>query len=147
MNPSLLVQFGIGLVPMVVAFFSYRQATRANRLTVAASERSAERNAELEQTKVDADAFGRAKEIYEAALGQLERQLERVRSQFAELEDELARERETSTTLRTQIYTLQRQVRELERIVGVLRTQLITAGVTPADPDPEAPAPADCPTD
>jgi chromosome segregation ATPase len=133
MTPAIMVQLLIGAVPIAVAFFAYQSATRANRITAEATERNAMRSAELERTKVDAEAYDRAKNIYEAALEQLRRQLERVQSQFD-------REQDIGDGLRNQVFTSQQRILTLERTVAELRNQLVTAGIPPAA-GPDLPPP------
>lgn len=125
MTPS--VQVLLGLVPIAVALVAYRQAVHANRITAEQADRQNRRQAELERTKVDSEAYNRAKQIYEAALDSLEKQLARIT-------DQLAREQDTSAGLRVQVHTLQGQVRELERTVMHLRQRLISAGLNPTPP-------------
>ena len=100
---DIIVQVSIGLVPLGVAWFAYRSATDANRKTVEAAQLAAERQAQLERSKVDVEAFARAKSIYEDGLVQLERQLARSQS----------------------------QIEILEKAVVLLRSQLIEAGISP----------------
>lgn len=129
---DLLVQIAIGAVPIGVAYFAYRSATDANRRTQEAAVLAAERQAELERNKVDAEAFQRARQIYEDALASLEKQLDRVQSQADRLSEQLAREQDSSNAMRDQVRALQGQIAVLERTVSTLRRQLISAGVTPA---------------
>lgn len=131
---ALLVQIAIGAVPLGVAWFAYKSATDANKKTAEAAALAAERQAEIERSKVDAEAFNRAKAIYEDALAQLERQLDRVQVQFERLNEQLAKEQDSSFAMRNQIRTLQAQIALLERTVSALRTQLIHAGITPNAP-------------
>lgn len=128
---SLLIQFAVGVVPLGVAFFAYRSATDANKKTQITALAQAERAAEIERSKVDADAFARAKAIYEDALTQLEKQLDRVQVQFERLNEQLAKEQDFSNSLRNQVNTLQQQISTLERTVTTLRRQLIAAGIPP----------------
>lgn len=128
---TLLVQIAIGAVPLGVAFFAYKSATDANRRTQETAATAAERQAELERTKVDAEAFQRAKAIYEDALAQLEKQLDRMQRQFDTLNEQLAKEKDTSNALRAQIHSLQTQMQMLERTVAAYRRSLITAGLQP----------------
>lgn len=100
---DLLVQLAIGAVPLGVAWFAFRSATDANRKTVESAQLAAERQAQLERSKVDVEAFARAKVIYENGLAQLERQLARSQS----------------------------QIDVLEKAVVLLRSQLIEAGISP----------------
>ncbi|MFF4777509.1 hypothetical protein ACFY05_32100 [Microtetraspora fusca] len=129
--PELLIQVAIGAVPLGVAAFAYRSATDANRRTQETAVTAAERQAELERTKVDAEAFARARQIYEDALAQLEKQLDRVQAQADRLSAQLAQEQDASNTMRDQVRALQGQISTLERTVGTLRRQLISAGITP----------------
>lgn len=122
---GLVVQVIVGAVPIGVAILSYRAAAEAARRSEAATIAAAERQAEIERTKVDAEAFQRAKQIYESALERLQTQLDQVQAECDRLNTELAQERETSQRLREQIA-------RLERTVAALRRQLVGAGITPA---------------
>jgi chromosome segregation ATPase len=129
---TLLVQVAIGTVPLGVAWLAFRSATDANKKTQQTALTTAERQAELERTKVDAEAYTRAKIIYEAALERLERQLDRVSEHSHKVSDELMKEQDTSLSLRSQIRTLQDQIARLERTVSELRRHLSSAGIDPA---------------
>ncbi|MEV4096982.1 hypothetical protein [Streptosporangium saharense] len=87
------------------------------------------RAARVEDSKVDAAAYDRAKQIYESALQTLEEQLTRLRERMAELNDQLAREQDTSAAMRTQVRDLREQVDLLEDTVADLRLQLSKAGI------------------
>jgi septal ring factor EnvC (AmiA/AmiB activator) len=86
------------------AYLSYRQSTRAsnNRLRV-------------DERRVDAAAYERAKKLYEGGIAQLEKQL-------AQLREQVNQERQISNHLR-------RRVNELEDTVAMLRRQLIISGI------------------
>lgn len=73
---DLLVQIGIGIVPLAVAYLAYRSATDANR-----------RNAAMEDRKVDQTAYDRAQTIYEKGMSELEKQLARAQGQINNLEE------------------------------------------------------------
>ncbi|SEG76915.1 hypothetical protein SAMN05444920_104430 [Nonomuraea solani] len=128
---EILVQIGTGIVPLGVAYLAFRSATDANKKTQQTALRQAERQAEVERSKVDAEAFLRAKTIYEDALSQMEKQLTRMQGQAAQVGADLASEQSASTEMRDQIRRLQAQIRALERTVISLRTQLVTAGLAP----------------
>ncbi|MEU6710019.1 hypothetical protein ABZ897_00955 [Nonomuraea sp. NPDC046802] len=83
----------------------------------------------VEQNKVDAAAYDRAKAIYESALQLLEEQLERVRVQLTTVTTQLAQEQDTSNAMRMQIRGLTNQIADLERTVADLRLQLSRAGI------------------
>ncbi|MET8864023.1 hypothetical protein ABZW11_13810 [Nonomuraea sp. NPDC004580] len=133
--PSLtevLIQIAVGVVPLGVAYLAFRSATDANRKTHEAALLQVERQAELERSKVDAEAYTRAKTIYEDALSQLERQLARTQGQAEQVSADLTTEQDMSKAMRDQIRRLQAQIRALERTVIALRAQLLAAGLAPA---------------
>ncbi|MFF4620147.1 hypothetical protein [Nonomuraea jabiensis] len=123
-----------------MAYLAFRSATDANKKTQQTAILQAERQAELERSKVDAEAFLRAKTIYEDALSQMEKQLGRVQNQASQLSTDLVSEQSTATAMRDQIGQLQAQIRALERTVVALRAQLIAAGMAPV-PTSEATGP------
>ncbi|MBT2233796.1 hypothetical protein [Nonomuraea sp. NEAU-A123] len=128
---NLLIQFSVGIVPLGVAYLAFRSATDANKKTQQTALLQAERHAELERSKVDADAFLRAKTIYEDALTQMERQVGRLQDQATRVSADLASEQTGSAAMREQIRQFQAQIRALERTVAALRGQLIAAGLSP----------------
>ncbi|TYB45899.1 hypothetical protein FXF51_59755 [Nonomuraea sp. PA05] len=132
MLTDILIQVAIGAVPLGVAYLAFRSATDANKKTHQTALLQVERQAELERSKVDAEAFLRAKTIYEDALDQLEKQLTRMQSQASQVSSDLAEEQTASTAMRDQIRRLQAQIRALDRTVVSLRTQLLAAGLSPA---------------
>lgn len=83
----------------------------------------------VEQNKVDAAAYERAKAIYESALNTLEEQLDRLRIRLDTVTDQLTREQDSSIAMRTQIRELTLQVEVLERTVADLRLQLSRTGM------------------
>ncbi|MBE1589145.1 hypothetical protein ACFPOI_35110 [Nonomuraea angiospora] len=123
-----------------MAYLAFRSATDANKKTQQTAILQAERQAELERSKVDAEAFLRAKTIYEDALSQMEKQLSRVQIQASQLSTDLITEQSTATAMRDQIGRLQAQIRALERTVVALRAQLVAAGMAPV-PTSEATGP------
>ncbi|NUP03844.1 MAG: hypothetical protein HOV96_37635 [Nonomuraea sp.] len=131
---DLLIQVGVGVVPLGVAYLAFRSATDASKKTHQTALLQAEHQAEVERSKVDAEAFIRAKTIYEDALAQMEKQMTRVQSQAAQLGAELAGEQSGSIAMRDQIRRLQAQIRALDRTVGALRRQVVEAGMSPVPP-------------
>ena len=128
---DLLIQAAIGTVPLGVAAFAYKSATDANRRNQETAQHAAERQSELERTKVDAEAYLRAKAFYEDALALLERQLGRVQSQSEKFAAQLVDEQNTSSALRSQMYALQAQLTALDTTVNLLRQRLAAAGLEP----------------
>jgi biopolymer transport protein ExbB/TolQ len=73
--PLIITGAAGGLVPLAVAFMSYRQAKEANRQTRF-----------LENRKADREAFIAAQQIYKDAIATLEAQLRSARERITELE-------------------------------------------------------------
>lgn len=92
------------LLGFLAALLAYRQSTRA----------VASRN-KTEMTRVDGEAYGRAKALYESGIAQLEKQV-------ADLRIQINNERDVSEKLRV-------RVMELEETVARLRYQLILVGI------------------
>jgi multidrug efflux pump subunit AcrA (membrane-fusion protein) len=111
---SILIPVLVAFVAAVPGVLAYRTATVAQRVT-----------ARAKQVEIEAGAYNRARELYESALSQLQRQLSSIQAQLNE-------EREVGNHLRI-------QVNALEDIVAKLRRHLILAGI----PDGEIPRPAD----
>jgi len=128
---NVLIQLSVGIVPLGVAYLAFRSATDANKKTQQTALLQAERHAELERSKVDADAFVRAKTIYEDALTQMEKQVGRLQDRADKVGADLASEQAGSAAMREQIRQFQAQIRALERTVAALRGQLIAAGLSP----------------
>ncbi len=99
-------ELGIALIAGAVSLASAGFTYRSNRAT-----------SRVEETKVDAAAFDRARAIYEGALsrmdGEIAHQAERLRSQGQELR-----------TLRRQLLVLIRQVREAGLVPAVSEEDL-----------------------
>lgn len=83
----------------------------------------------VEETKVDAAAYDRAKTIYESALKLLEEQLEKVRAQLTTVTVQLAQEQDASAAMKLKIRALEDQVATFERTVADLRLQLSMSGI------------------
>lgn len=90
MNPYLQVL--IGLVPLGVAAFAYYSAIRANRIT-----------AQVEQQKVDAAAYDRAKQIYESSLSLLEKRCEQLERQLDQVQRENDQQRRQMADMRARM--------------------------------------------
>lgn len=83
----------------------------------------------VEESKVDAAAYDRAKQIYESALKLLEEQLEKVRAQLDTVTTQLAQEQDASAAMKLKIRALEEQVATFERTVSDLRLQLARSGI------------------
>lgn len=124
-----------------------RASNKANRVTVQSNERVAEQAAATDRAKVESEAFSRAKEIYDHAITELREELDRIRTQYErtqeqldKISDKLLTERNSSQEVRDQLHKAQRELTEMssrieymERVIGNLRQQIVTAGLTPAE--------------
>jgi septal ring factor EnvC (AmiA/AmiB activator) len=104
MNEAVLIAIVAATPGIAAAWFAYNRAVKA-----------AEISSRNETMKIEADAYGRARKMYEAGIAQLEEQVARLRQQVGE-------EQDVSTRLR-------KQINELEVTVSKLRSQLARAGI------------------
>jgi len=103
------------IAALIPAFFTYRQSVRAStKMLKEAAEQQRE-----EGRKVEAEAYARAKKIYEDGFKLLEEQVAGLRFQ-------LDTERDVSTEMR-------RRVAKLEESLSRLRQQMLLAGIEPLD--------------
>ncbi|MBO4272373.1 hypothetical protein [Microbispora triticiradicis] len=93
------------------------------------SARSANRSTKVEESKVDAEAYQRAKAVYESALDTMEEQLKQVRERLDVVTNQLTQEQDASIALRRQVRDLQTQLAAMEQTVADLRIQLSKAGI------------------
>jgi TolA-binding protein len=114
--PSVLAAF----TALAVAALSTRQAARAAR-----------RSYRIEREKVDGVAFERAKEIYEAALAQLQKELDRLQGRYDEMSRLLGQERDVSNRLRAEVTAMRAEMDSLQRTLAALRRQMVEAGIQP----------------
>ena len=114
MNDSLIVEILLGVMSVAVAFGSYLGATRAKKAEASAAE-----------ADIDAEAFNRAKGIYESAISALENQLGRVRTQLEMLDSQVQALQTTNRELRTQLIELQDSNIELQKTNRVLHAQVL----------------------
>ncbi|MEV7013258.1 hypothetical protein [Streptosporangium sp. NPDC051022] len=124
-----------------------RASVKANKVTAQSNERVAEQAAAAERARVESEAFGRAKEIYDHAITELREELERIRTQYERTQEQvdmisqkLLAERTSSQEVRDQLYRAQRELNEMssriaymERVITNLRQQLLAAGLEPAE--------------
>ncbi|MER7361955.1 hypothetical protein [Nonomuraea wenchangensis] len=124
-----------------------RASVKANKVTAQSAERVAEQNAAAERARVESEAFARAKEIYDHAIGELREELVRIRAQYErtqeqldKISDKLLSERTASQELRDQLHRAQREMGEMssriaymERMISNLRQQIVTAGLEPVE--------------
>lgn len=118
-DPTVIVSVVAGIAAIIGSIFSFKASTRATA---------------IESSKVDAEAYTRAKTIYQDALDEMEKQLERMRTQMDRVNAQLASEQDASNAMRTQIRTLRTHVEDLERTVADLRLQLTLQGIRQSGP-------------
>jgi peptidoglycan hydrolase CwlO-like protein len=104
MSADLIVEIILGVLSACIAAGAFIAATRASRVQaelLSDSEKAA-------KAKVDAQAFDRAKTIYESAIATLQEQTRVLQSQVRTLQSEVSKLQNQSTELRAQIRTLQK---------------------------------------
>lgn len=130
----------VGLPSAVFAAYAAVQAAKVKRKQV-------EYQAASERRRVDAEAYDRAKKIYESLVGELEAQLKTLRTQTREtqtaydnLQRELWKEQRNVTERNTQILALEakmhamtQQVEDMEHTISDMRRRLIAAGLEPSE--------------
>jgi septal ring factor EnvC (AmiA/AmiB activator) len=109
MNDAVVIAAVAALPGLAGALLAYLAAVRAAKTT-----------SQNETLKVEAGAYERARQAYEAGIRQMEEQVERLRKQVIE-------ERDVSDKLR-------KRVAEMEETLAWMRTQLIKAGIPLAPP-------------
>lgn len=131
------------LVAIVGAVASVAVAVIANRFTARSAAAAQRRAASIERTKVDAEAYRRARESYDAALATQEKRIEQLQTDMAEDRGEYraeiaeckARIRELEEARRgdrLQIRTLALYARGL---IGILRAHEIEYPTPPPEMD------------
>lgn len=104
MNDSILVAIIAATPGLGAAWLAYRQAVKSAKITTA-----------NDTLRIEAEAYERARRIYEAGIAQLESQVKALKAQISE-------EQDISGKLRL-------RVSELEETVAQLRFQLMRAGI------------------
>lgn len=130
-------------VAIVGAIASVAAVLITNRFTARSAQSAQRRTAEIERTKVDAEAYARARESYESALATQKKQLEQLQRETAEDRGEY----------RTAINELKVRIRELEaahrydqmrlrefvvwarHVVALMREHGVEYPLPPDDPD------------
>lgn len=110
-----------GIVAIISAALTYRASSQANRVN---------------STKVDAEAYDRAQNIYKSGLAEYERQMGLMREQVDRLERQVQEEREVTEKLRRYVRELRETIARMERHIAVMRRKLQAAGI--AVPEPPA---------
>lgn len=130
---SVAVEIVVGVIPAVGgSYWAYKASTRASKISAVSAQSQADTQARTVALQVEADAYVRAKGIYEGAVEQLEHQLDRLQEQLNRVNDQLALERDTSNALRMQVRELETQVATLEQTVSDMRRMLARAPIDAA---------------
>ena len=101
MDSAILTNILLGLLPIVTAVIAYLGATRTSR-----------NQAEIAIADIDADAYERAKGLYESAIKAQDESIGRYRVQLSELTTEVTLLRKSNTELKTQMRELRKEVRD-----------------------------------
>ena len=115
MDSSLIVEILLGVLSVAIAFGSYIGASRVNRA-----------QAETATTEIDAQAYQRAREIYESAIDALEEHVNRLKVQMVALGEEVTKLQASNAELHYTNIRLNVQVKELQSANHDLEHQLIT---------------------
>ena len=107
---NIVIQIAALVVPLLVAMVAGWLAVKANKVNAAAQ-------AKVEQAKVDAAAYDRAKGFYESMLQLGDKRLDQVEKRCLQLE--------------RQVDQMQRENDRLEHEISGLRARLVSAGLEP----------------
>lgn len=110
MNDSTIIEILLGVLAAAVGAGSYLGSGRAERIKAVGV-----------QQGIEADAYSRAKKIYEGAINSLEEQLSRLRTEMVELQGEMAKLRRSNMELQGQVIELQATNQSLLREIHQLR--------------------------
>jgi chromosome segregation ATPase len=103
MSSSVVIEILLGLLTCIVGYFAYRGSNQVARAQANAAE-----------ADVDAQAYERAKTIYESAIDALEDHVRRLREQLEILDGELTKLQRSNAELKAQVYELQAANTRLE---------------------------------
>ena len=108
MSSSIVVEILLAVLAMVVGLGSFVGANRAGKAQTAVT-----------IADIDAQAYERAKGIYESAIDTLEKQLIRLRDQLTELDNEVMKLQESNRRMSMQVTDLRLANERLERQLGI----------------------------
>jgi len=111
LTDSTIIEILLGILAAAVGAGSYLGAGHAERIKAVGVKQG-----------IEADAYSRAKTIYEGAINTLEEQLGRLRAEMVELQGEMVKLRRSNMELQGQVIELQvtnqRLIGELHQIRG-----------------------------
>lgn len=136
MDPAIVVAF-VGALGSVFAVFV------ANRFTSRSARAAQKQAAEIERTKVDALAYQRARESYDAALKAQELRIQQLQSEMAEdrgeyraeIADCKSRIRELEDARRMDQLRIRTLVEYMRTLIQILRSHQIDYPLPPAEMD------------
>jgi len=112
----------LGVATLALPTAAYFASTRATRLQVRQGARDAEANREVNRVAVDAAAYERARQMYEAAIDVLKDQIGDLTARVASLSEEVHSLRSANEKLEREVTrwrtAAERLTEELERIRG-----------------------------
>lgn len=112
MSTSIIVEILLGIMTIALGIGGYFGASRANKA-----------QEEIKQEDIDAQAYGRAKDIYESAIRALQDNITQLRQQMADLEAELVKLRRANGDLLTEVAKLRVSKAQIEAELNEWRTE------------------------
>ena len=110
MSPTVIVQILLAVLTVMVGLGAFIGANRANTSQAAGT-----------QSAIDAAAYERAKQIYESAIDTLQDQIQGLREQMTNLDQEVIKLQQTNQNLVMRVAELQRTNEELTTQISELR--------------------------
>lgn len=111
----------LGVLTITLPMAAYFASTRATRLQVQATSADAEANREAGRIAVDAQAYDRARVLYEAAINVLRNQIEDLTERVASLSDEVHRLRAANEKLEKEVVRWRSSADNLSHELEMLR--------------------------
>jgi predicted RNase H-like nuclease (RuvC/YqgF family) len=128
---EILVAIVAGVPTIAVSVIAWVGSRQAQKATLAAAEREAERDVAADKAKVEAQAYERARISYQKIVADLEHQVERyqktmdrLQAQVDRVMDQLAKEQDVSNTLRLRIAQMQDQIAAMQREIDASKATI-----------------------
>lgn len=120
------------VVALVGASAGIGGAFIAGRASLTSARVNSETNKQIAASTVEAEAFERAREHYDALIQRLDDELQRLTHQLDRVRDQLSQEQNVSDGLREQVRQMAARIREMEDTITELRRKLLEIDVTRA---------------
>lgn len=101
----------------------------AGRASLKSARVNSETTKQIAASTVEADAFKRAREHYDALIQRLDTELQRLTQQLDNLRNQLTQEQNVSDSLREQVRKMTARIREMEDTITELRRKLLEIDV------------------